>query len=114
MGFNQTSFLKNNRIRYSKLTGKIYKFNSLCIMLAGILIHFLAKDYHLCIMVQHIEKLPEKAHLKMFISGEKKDITICVQIIQHLQKITDFFLKFRTYQLVDSEPQLCHLHILVD
>lgn len=30
-------------------------------MLAGILIHFVARDYHLCTIVQHKEKLPEKA-----------------------------------------------------
>lgn len=37
MDFNQTSFLKNNRIRYRKLTGKIYKFNwgKYCVYNAG-------------------------------------------------------------------------------
>lgn len=68
-------------------------------------------------MVQHIEKLPEKARLKIFI-WEKKKKDIHVKIIQHLHNITvvlfGFFLKFRTHKLVESEPQLCHLRILVN
>lgn len=30
-------------------------------MLTGIYIHFIARDYHLCTIVQQKEKLPEKA-----------------------------------------------------
>lgn len=61
--FNQTSFYKNNRIRYSKLTGKISLIgeNALCMKLAAIFIHFIARDYHLCTTVQHKKSCQKKS-----------------------------------------------------
>lgn len=50
-------------------------------MLAGILIHFTARDYQFCTIVQHKVKLPklENVHLG------KKNINTRAQNIQHLQ-----------------------------